>query len=114
MRKRCICFVPEVCLWDIVPPVTPIMKVKHQPLLRAVPKGRIYLLEADSGFYFWPELYVVSQDNGVRESVPVDHNVLWCGGARQRLTRIQIFLNQFGIIVLGGACNVEASGALVS
>lgn len=45
---------PEVCLWDTVAPVTltVIMKIKHQPLLRAVPEGILYLLEADSGFYF--------------------------------------------------------------
>ena len=45
---------PGVCLWDTVPPVTPtaIMKIKHQPLLRAVPKGTVYLLEVNSVFYF--------------------------------------------------------------
>jgi len=45
---------PGVCLWDTVPPVTPtaIMKIKHQPLLRAVPKGTVYLLEVNSVLYF--------------------------------------------------------------
>lgn len=79
---------PGVCLWDTVPPMTPtaVMKIKRQPLLRAVPQGTVCLLEVNSFFFFWSNCRLSIKIQNGREHIRGP--ALPCRYPKQRLTSI--------------------------
>lgn len=83
---------PEVWLWDTLPPVTPTGRLNTNLCLGLCPR-----VSFGSKFRLLFVLLAVMQSAKKWSGGPV----FYCKGAKQSLTSIQIFLNQFCIIVPG-------------